>query len=154
MKVQLKPNAWSCVLTAFAMAIDLGYPELISVVGHDGSEIINPDVGDPAGRRGFHQQELIQACWWLNHTVTTFQLQPVLKYAGTHQEVIIDMVEQCTNIVLSSRGVILGKGAKTWHALAYENGICYDPDNGKSFEYNVHSLAARSFAAAEVLAVR
>ena len=85
--LQLKPNKWSCAVTAFAMALHVPVQELIQEIGHDGSEIVFPELEEPMRRRGFHSQELIYAAWKRGFTVTPIELMPVIApdawYIGT-----------------------------------------------------------------------
>ena len=43
MILQRSPNAWSCMPTAFAMAVNAPVEDLILSIGHDGSEKTWPD---------------------------------------------------------------------------------------------------------------
>jgi hypothetical protein len=53
MILQKSPNKWSCLPTAVAMAIGVPVESLIRDIGHDGSQIIFPELKDPFCRRGF-----------------------------------------------------------------------------------------------------
>src|SRR5260221_108718 len=59
MNLQKQPNRWSCLPTAFAMVLDISVKEVITEIGHDGSEIVYPNLEEPKCRRAFHIQELI-----------------------------------------------------------------------------------------------
>ena len=61
---QVRPNRWSCLLTAFANSLEVLNKDLVNIIGHDGSELIRQDYPpqDPRSRRGFHPQELLDAC--------------------------------------------------------------------------------------------
>ena len=76
--MQLKPNRWSCSITAMAMALETPVQHLIEHLGHDGSEIVFPQLKDPMYRRGFHSQELIQLAWDWGYAVTPFELAPTI----------------------------------------------------------------------------
>src|SRR5688572_18522714 len=79
MNLQVKPNPWSCSITAFAMAIDRPVQELVDLIGHDGSEVVFKGYPEPTNRRGFHFQECIEACLHLGFAVTPIELFPVLQ---------------------------------------------------------------------------
>ncbi len=72
MQLQRQPSNWSCFITAFAMCIDTPVADLIAEVGHDGSEIIWPELREPLNRRAWTLQELYTPCirrgyapiWW------------------------------------------------------------------------------------------
>lgn len=55
-----QPNNWSCLLTAFSMASYTPIERLIEDIGHDGSEVVWPELPEPYNRRGFHTEEFIQ----------------------------------------------------------------------------------------------
>jgi hypothetical protein len=59
MELYLQPNLWSCLPTSFGMILGLTPKEMFEAIGHDGSEIVWPQVDDPSCRRAFHIQECI-----------------------------------------------------------------------------------------------
>ena len=65
-------NVWSCVPNAFSQATGINFDEIIRLIGHDGSEIMDASLPEPYGRRGFHVQEVIEALWTLGWSVTEF----------------------------------------------------------------------------------
>lgn len=62
MTPQNQPNRWSCLPTAFAIVCDVPVSVFIDMVGHDGSEIIWPELPEPFKRRSFNVQEMIDPC--------------------------------------------------------------------------------------------
>lgn len=71
------PNAWSCLPTAFAIALNVDIQHILDYVEHDGSEIIYSDLAEPLCRRGFHPQEMIRYCLQVhNIAVTRIELAP------------------------------------------------------------------------------
>jgi hypothetical protein len=142
MKPQLKEKQWQCVPTAFATALDMTLADLLNEIGHDGSEIINSNLPEPFCRKGFHIQELIDACLRYGFAVTPVELYPVTKHYeyyysnfGTNEPVLWHRFYLA---ICSSKGVIEcqcddGKG----HAVAYEHGKIYDPDG---YDYWISDL--------------
>ena len=65
MRLLRKPERWMCLPASFAMVLDLPLADIFDEIGHDGSQIVWPDLPEPMCRRGFHPQELIHLC--LNH---------------------------------------------------------------------------------------
>ena len=57
MRIQIQPNRWSCLPTAFAIVCDMHVEELIRKIGHDGSSI---KYKDDRPQIGFNIQEIIQ----------------------------------------------------------------------------------------------
>lgn len=71
------PNAWSCLPTAFAMALGVDLNYILKDIGHDGSEITHAGLPEPLNRRGFHMQELIKVATQRDHAVTPIELAPM-----------------------------------------------------------------------------
>lgn len=62
MNMLLQSDAWSCLPTSFAMVLGIEPKTIYEMIGHDGSEIIHPQLKDPYRRRSFHIQEMINVC--------------------------------------------------------------------------------------------
>lgn len=77
---QEQPNAWSCLPTAFAMAMGVNINTFIAELGHDGSEIVPAwrDNPEPYNRKGFHIQEMIRKAFELDFFVIQIQPCPTL----------------------------------------------------------------------------
>jgi hypothetical protein len=158
---QIQPNRWSCLPTAFAMAMNIPVGEILTYIGHDGSEIIWPDLPEPKCRRAFHPQEIIMFAFVRGWAAIHFELNP--------QSVIIDLEEEFMRItaglvesdymeamntiekikkgiystvvdnevlerlVIANRGVLVGTTENgNEHAVAWERGMIYDP-NGTTY---------------------
>jgi hypothetical protein len=162
MELQIKPNRWSCTPTAFAMVLGVPVSHLLEWTGHDGSEVLFPDLPEPAHRRGHHIQELIEVCLWLGYSVTPIELFPQiaatpqrtggLVFPDHRAEVVIfgnspEVNWRRFNLTISSgRGVITGMGHNCGHAVAYDCGTIYDPD-GRQYEFSRESCEQRGFYA-------
>ena len=127
MKHIRSPNRWSCLPTSFAMVMDVDLQDLIHHIGHDGSHIEWPEIGDdPWQRRSFHIQEIL----YVAHTVynqhfTVLQPFPVaqcLKHGGNHTY-HIDKQERFKQILHSFMGVLIGEA----HAVAWDGYQILDP---------------------------
>ena len=86
-QLQHQPNRWSCMATAFAMALDIPVVEFINRIGHDGSEIVCP-ADEPGGRRGFHSQECITVALGFGLAATQIELFPASQFRGDHKKII------------------------------------------------------------------
>jgi hypothetical protein len=140
-----KPNTWSCSVTAFAMATDLLISDFIAGCGHDGSEIMFPQLPEPAGRRGFHEQELIAVCIDKGFTCTPFELWPTSDYGyGLTRSACPVRGESFQRLVQRNSGVITGRTVKCGHAVAFERGVIYDPD-GPEFPFSFEACESRGF---------
>lgn len=152
MRLIKKPNRWSCILTAFAMTLDLSNEDLTSLVGHDGSQIIFANLPEPACRRGFHIQELIHAAICLTRTVTPYELVPAIAPTGYNPALLGHSIGSTyrkaffEHLIDTERGVITGRTLTTNHAVAFEQGTIYDPD-GRQFPFSFDSCERRGFFA-------
>lgn len=75
MKPQQQPNGWSCLPTAFATAIDFPVADLINAIGHDGSEIVHPNLRKPHCYRTFHPEEMSDVLLVKGYAIT--QITPI-----------------------------------------------------------------------------
>ena len=67
MRLQQSPIRGTCLPTSFAMAMGIPVADIFAALGHDGSEVLWPDLPEPTCQRGFHVQELIRLavkCGW------------------------------------------------------------------------------------------
>lgn len=143
MKLQRKPQRWLCAATAFAMALDMPVDEVLARVGHDGSEIVYPDLPEPMCRRGVHRQELIDIVMAQGYAVTPIELIPHFAPTyGQSKRVQVDYggmlgnFARFRNHVDRTRGVIECnvnvEGAPPFifkqHMVAYDHGKVFDPD--------------------------
>lgn len=135
MKPLKNPNAWSCLPTAFAIALEVSLEAVLGVVGHDGSEITHAGLPEPLCRRGFHPQEMIKMCLQDEMSVTPVELYPqaVSKASITNPKVFdTGNWRWFSENLFRSKGVIECRtAAGLGHAMAYEGrgdfAIIYDP---------------------------
>lgn len=142
MELQRQPNGWSCLPTAFAMALDIPVEKLLRELGHDGSLVVFPEFRDPYCRRGFHPQELVELCYRRHKHVIEFQACPTLvppTIAGVRcrPEMAIYTQEETQSrmdFLLKRKGVLTGdtRLGKPNHAVAWNGEIIYDP-NGSTY---------------------
>lgn len=154
MTPQVKRHHWACLPTAFAMALDVPVEEFIRLIGHDGSEIVCPSLAEPAGRRGFHEQECVSAALALGFACTPIELIPNSAFLGGHTRPIEfppgtqnfdGNRDRFAKHVDRSRGVLTGMGRSTRHAVAYDRGLICNPDNGTMYCFSFEDCEARSF---------
>jgi hypothetical protein len=139
MELQRRPEPWMCMPLAFAMALDMPVADLLRAIGHDGSKIAFPGLPEPACRRCFHIQELIQVCLARGFAVTPIELFPCLQPtdAGPHKTVLYpdNNWRRFETAVQTSRGVIHGTGVRFGHTVAYDHGRIFDP-KGRVYDYS------------------
>lgn len=131
MKLINQTNSWGCFITSAAMVLDESVEQLIQELGHDGSEIVAPDV-----RKGLHYQEFIDLAIKRGFTVTTIEYNPESENypTGLTWEVIPEekRQERFHNHLLGHRGIICGLKKTNYHAVAIDiDGKIYDPGKRK-----------------------
>ena len=129
LKIQMQPNRWSCLPTAFAMALDISVKEVIDIIGHDGSEIIFPQFKEPACRRSFHIQEMIDVCMLRDVAVIQIEVDPVscVKENSFYKVPVSDT--RLDYYLSLYTGVFVGVGSmNTPHAVAWSGRQIFDPN--------------------------
>lgn len=130
MQLRKQPNRWSCLLTSFSMVLDLPEGRLIEIIGHDGSEILWPDIPEPHCRRSFVIHELIRVAYVLG-----FRVHPTAARYFTMPDYNVDPKtfitpkEHLDEVMRRHDGVITGwtKPAKKRHAVAWNREMVFDP---------------------------
>ena len=137
-----------CMPLAFAMALDMPVAELLAAIGHDGSEIVFPNLSEPLCRRCFHIQEPIQVALARGFAATPVELFPVLQptEGGPHKTVLYadNNWRRFEETIRASRGVIDGRGARFGHVVAYDHGRICDP-KGSVYDYSRLACEAHQF---------
>jgi hypothetical protein len=142
------------------MAVGEEVSEFLTICGHDGSEIIWPELPDPECRRAHHIQECIVAARVLGKTCTPVEIIPILanpksnklfevRYEGDHFDPIYGHFQENWRrfniLVARHTGVLEGvTPSRKGHAVAFEDGVIYDPD-GKEYERNAENFANNGF---------
>jgi hypothetical protein len=148
MRLLRKPERWMCLPASFAMVLDLPLSAIFDEIGHDGSQIIAPELPEPTCRRGFHPQELIHLCLNHGYAATRVELHPVLCSSPGSGEHVVAYPDgnwvRFTRVVQQSCGVIEGVGRHCGHAVAYQRGRIFDPD-GHEYDYSREACQHRGF---------
>jgi len=165
MRLQQSPETGLCILTAFAMALNMPAEELLIYIG-DGWKIhAFPNLPVPYCYRGIHIQELILVALERGYAVTPVDLLPqtspaqaidpvtrkayqnVVVFHGATEEANWDIFN---NVIRTCSGVITGRLAPSMtrfqreHAVAFERGTIFDPSND-AFLYSVRQCESRNF---------
>jgi len=146
-RLQRKPNRWSCSVAAFAMAIGIPVQQLIDEIGHNGGEIAFPKLAEPMQRRGFHPQELIHAAWQHGFACTPVEVAPVIRASRGADRVRVwfeDNWARFTWFIENTFGVLEGRGLRCHHAVHYRYGDIFDPD-GETYQYSRERCEADKF---------
>lgn len=142
MRIQIQPNKWSCLPTAFAIATDISIAKVIRAVGHDGSEIIFPEYEEPYCRRSFHPQELMDMCLLKGFAVVPIEQQPTVMVKDRVHNVPI--YSKRMDYYLSNYTGVLTGISQTGkpHAVAWNGQRVLDPNGA---EYNITNFFVEMF---------
>lgn len=143
MKLQHQPNPASCLVTSFAMVLNVPVEDLIRQIGHDGMEVLFPENDYPNHLRGFHIQELIWACYEREYLAIPFEPCPVLESNGIIRS--IEPFKWIKEIMAERQGVLIG----TKHAVAWDCNLCYDPAIPQIFSLDSKDFEIRTFYVVE-----
>lgn len=133
MKLIRSTNFWNCTLAAAAMVMDTTIEELEELIGHNGSEIINPSLKSPANRKGFHMQEIIDAAMVLDYAVVPIEAKPIQTPDGTKFNSIKLPESRFQDYLNNYKGIIQGARPNgVWHSVAWDSSNVYDP-SGKIY---------------------
>lgn len=140
--LQKQPNQWSCLPTAFAIVLNEPVDKIISDIGHDGSEIIFPDLTEPYRRKAFHIQELIDICILRDICVVQVEQQPISEALG-HRYLLPTYLPRLEYYTQRFTGVLTGLGPTGRpHAVAWDRNKIYDPTG---FEYDIDMFNINMF---------
>ena len=131
MKTQVTPNRWSCLPTAFAIALDVRAGMLIKWLGHDGSRVVRPELAAPECYLGFHIQELIGYAWYMGHATTPFEANPRSTVGGEPHRIEFANGNdtRILTALYANLGVLTGQSVATGshHAVAWDGERIYNP---------------------------
>ncbi len=77
MRLLTQPNHWTCLPTSAAMLLNMSLDGVFEYLGHDGSDIVWPDLPEPLCRRAFHIQEIIEMALAFDCTLTPIEQNPM-----------------------------------------------------------------------------
>lgn len=150
MQTVYEGSHWQCLAASFAIVLDVKLHYIIKAIGHDGGEIIRPELPEPECRRGFHVQECISYAWARGYSTTPFDANPQLvTYRSQDKPVRINFpignsnrmlaLLQGYNSVLTGQMVNNGR----FHAVAWdcEQQRFLNPTSGKIQEITDFAIA-------------
>lgn len=125
-------HPWSCLLDAFALALDIPSMLIEKAIGHDGGAIIWPDLPEPLCRQAFHIQEMIDVALENGWVVVPIEAMPACRPNATAMVFRIrgmkESVSRLRYYMQSSIGVLTGttlEGKR--HALCWSHNDVIDP---------------------------
>jgi len=164
MELQTMPSRGLCLPTSFAMVFDVATRELLSALDDNNyNQVVFPGLPEPFCWRGFHVQQFVRYAVSRGFAVTPIEVAPAVAppppYQRQYQRVpIYQSTEAATRswslfkeTIQTSRGVLTGYlskdgGSPAGHAVAYEQGIVFDP-RGRSFPYSPEECEANDLYA-------
>lgn len=162
---QKKPCRWGCLATSFAMALDIDVEDFFRLAGHDGGEIIFPELPEPQRRRGFHFSEAVWVAIQLGFAATPLEILPAIAPSQPLPNRPPVQVSYTpfgvsfnhtvfASLITSSAGVLEGMTSKgNWHAVAFDVGTIHDPD-GPTYPYTLQECEKRGFFHSRLWQVR
>ena len=132
MKFQRQPNRWSCSVASAAMVMDVTAQDLISLIGHNGGEVVFPDLPEPTCRAGFAMQEIIEAALKMGWSMTPIEAMPTCTPNGKDiRDVFPRTEERIVSHFKRYSGLVEGEriDGKYWHNVAWDHEaqLWYDP---------------------------
>jgi hypothetical protein len=122
---------------------DTPLDKFLERIGHDGSNIIWPQLAEPLCRRSFHMQECLLAAFGLGYGFTGFDLRAC---GGPNADnlITLDHSERIRELMWFTPGVILGVGRLGInHAVAWDGEKVYDPC-GAIYKLETNNLIPKS----------
>lgn len=115
------------------MVLNLRVEKLLEQLGHDGSEVLWPDLRDPFRRRGHHIEEIQYVAWRMGAFFVPFV--PRWEYnpdaAPDRRFVAYDRAEACRQVMWRTDGIMVGQYKRgSPHAVAWDSKerLIYDPE--------------------------
>jgi hypothetical protein len=108
------------------MVMDIEIQELIDGIGHDGSEIVFPDLREPMCRAGFDIQEIIDFALNCGWSITPIETIPVVTSDGVQTRELFEREKayaRVENYLKRYNGVVYGQrwDQNWWHVVAWDS---------------------------------
>lgn len=135
-RFQLQPSRWSCLPTSLAIVLDVPVQAIFDIVGHDGSEIVWPELKEPQCRKGFTLGEMIHTADRFGRNLVAHQKQWVHSPDGNITITIEPPEDYFRDKLERFDGVITGvttQGKR--HAVAWVKGQVIDPTTSFIYPY-------------------
>jgi hypothetical protein len=115
-------NNYSCLLDAASALLNVDVEILAAEVGHDGSEILWPELPEPRNHRGFHIQEIIELFLLRGFGLCRIEARPSIGSLGSY-EVISLKLGDINQYMEDFPGIAIGYNLKgNMHAVALQAG--------------------------------
>ena len=137
----VQPNEASCLPTSFASVLHTKVEDIFDFLGHDGMEMLWPELLPPACYRSFHIQEMYEFALTKNHAVVT--LAPLWGQAPDPDHMQPYECERLSDYINYYVGVFSGlTGFGNYHAVAWDGIQMMDPATGKfcTIDFTINHL--------------
>jgi hypothetical protein len=121
----------NCLVYSLAMVLSMKPEVIFQYLGHDGQEIIWPDIEEPFNRRGIHIQELIDFLLTYGYTLIQIDAMPTLTPKDGHSAIysIMDVFKaeiRLMKYLQNYFGILITQN----HAVAWDRHTqkVYDPN--------------------------
>ncbi len=148
----IQENAWSCGVVSLAMLLKKSVPEIIKLIGHDGSEVCWPDETHEGKRvRGFGVQELKDAAFSQGIALLEIHACPAHTQPSGQGELLIykDFEKRLDYYMSQGPGLIFGYYSPDMPHMVYWDGkMVHDPKDGSTYGFNddmIHRITIESF---------
>jgi hypothetical protein len=121
--------------------------DICKQVGHDGSQILWPELPDPQKRRAFHIQEMIDVAWSRGFCVSPIEGHPVslVQHCNFRDTFTVPMLHgnmyRLNRYLELSQGVLTGLNLSgRRHAVAWDGQHILDPASGEAYERHLFQI--------------
>lgn len=116
-----QPNCWSCLPCSLAICIDESLEGILSIIGHDGSEVIYPTHVGSDRYRGFHIQEIIDTALLFDYYPILIEDNPSMQI-GEEIYAVPMYTFRVWEYMNRSSGIIMGELTNgRYHAVAWNH---------------------------------
>jgi hypothetical protein len=130
----IKQTYDACLLFSAAMVLDAEPADLLLEIGHDGREIMFPEVIGTIRQRSFHIQEIIDCCLKRGRSLTPIDIAPCTAPDG-HPDLAReiwdreDAKKRIRKLLTGTRAILIGRTSHKGlgHACAWDGEKVYDP---------------------------
>lgn len=117
------------------MVMGCSVEKIFKFLGHDGSEIIWPELKEPLSRHSFGFNEMMYFCWHEGWITTIIETVMYCKPVAEVEPLAIRLPEEwLTTALTDQNGVLTGLSLNgNAHAVAWncDERLCYDPNGTK-----------------------
>lgn len=129
-------NNADCVLQSFSYVTDTPVATLIRLLGHDGTEVINPTLPEPFNVRGFNLNEMFRVAHALDYACTNIERTDYIYNKHMEGPTVIGVGDQVSRYLEHPRYCLYSKD----HMIGIRNGVVKDGSGAwthihKSFPY-------------------